>query len=205
MYLKKSPQLVKRYYQNLLWDIPNEENNIYLTFDDGPTPEITEWVLGVLKQYQVKATFFCLGCNVKKYHEIYQTIQDDEHAIGNHTFNHLNGWKTGNETYLNNVADCAEIIASSLFRPPYGRIRKSQAKELVNSYKIVMWDVLSGDFDAKTTPEKCLQNVTKFTKSGSIIVFHDSVKAFKNLEYALPRAIEYLLERGFNFKTISGD
>lgn len=205
MYLKKSPQLIKRYYQHLLWDIPNEENTIYLTFDDGPTPEITKWVLGILKQYHIKATFFCLGCNAEKYPEIYQAIRDEGHAIGNHTFNHLNGWKTTNETYLNNIADCAEIVQSSLFRPPYGKIRKSQARELIKTYKVIMWDVLSGDFDAKTSPEKCLDNVVKYTKSGSIIVCHDSTKAFKNLEYALPRAIEALLEKGFNFNIISGN
>jgi len=205
MYLKKSPQLVKRYYQKLLWDIPNEENNIYLTFDDGPIPEITSWVLGILDQYQIKATFFCLGCNVKQHPDIYETIKNRGHSVGNHSFHHLNGWKTDDEEYLNDIAMCSQIVQSSLFRPPYGRVKKSQAEELIKSYQVVMWDVLSGDFDVKTSPEKCLKNVTKYTKSGSIIVFHDSEKAFQNLEYTLPRAIEALLEKGFNFKAISAD
>ena len=205
MYLKKSPQLIKRYYQKLLWDIPNDENNVYLTFDDGPTPKVTDWVLGILDQYQIKATFFCLGCNVEKHPAIYQSIYQRGHAIGNHSFHHLNGWKTDDEKYLNDIARCDQIVQSSLFRPPYGRIKKSQAEEIIKSHQVVMWDVLSGDFDVKTSPEKCLKNVIKHTKSGSIIVFHDSEKAFSNLEYALPKAIEGLLEKGFNFKPILAD
>lgn len=203
MYLTRSPLIVKRYYQKLIWDIPNEENKIYLTFDDGPTPEVTEWVLDVLDRYKIKATFFCLGCNVEQHSSIFQKIKRKEHVVGNHSFNHLNGWKTNDDEYIKNVEACHKIINSPLFRPPYGRIKKSQAEVLIKSYQVIMWDVLSGDFDPKTTPEKCLYNVNKHTKSGSIIVFHDSMKAFDKLKYALPRAIDYLLDKGFSFETIS--
>jgi peptidoglycan/xylan/chitin deacetylase (PgdA/CDA1 family) len=203
MFLAKSPTLIKQYYSKLIWDIPNDENKIYLTFDDGPIPEVTEWVLDVLKKYQIKATFFCIGDNVKKHPGIYQRILDEGHAVGNHTQNHLKGWKTVDETYLKNVEECAEQINSTLFRPPYGKIKKSQFKLINQHYSIIMWDVLSGDFDVKTTLEKCYNNVVKNTKSGSIIVFHDSIKASKNLKYALPKAIEFLLNKGFIFDVIS--
>jgi len=202
MYLSKSPAIIKKYYQKLIWDIPNEENKIYLTFDDGPTPEITEWVLEILRKYKIKATFFCIGDNVHKHTVIYQRILTEGHAVGNHTQNHLKGWITEDDTYFENIEKCAKLVKSNLFRPPYGRIKKSQYSILNTQYKIVMWDVLSGDFDPKTSPEKCLKNVTKNTKSGSIIVFHDSVKAYEKLQYALPKAIEHLLEQGFVFDVI---
>ncbi len=202
MFLAKSPTLLKQYYSKLIWDIPNVENKIFLTFDDGPIPEVTEWVLEKLKHYQIKATFFCIGDNVKKYPLIYQRILDEGHAVGNHTQNHLKGWKTADESYLKNVDECAGFVQSTLFRPPYGKIKKSQYSRINKHYKIVMWEVLSGDFDMNTAPEKCYTNVVKNTKSGSIIVFHDSLKASKNLKHALPKAIEYLQAEGFVFDVV---
>ena len=203
MFLSKSPVILKKYYAHLTWDIPNSENKIFLTFDDGPIPEVTPWVLDVLNAFQIKATFFCIGDNVQKHPAIYQQILADGHAVGNHTQNHLNGWKTVNERYFDNIDNCAKLVNSKLFRPPYGRIKKSQLKRIKANYKIVMWDVLSGDFDSKTTPEKCYRSVIKNTKSGSVIVFHDSLKAIKNIKESLPQTIEYLLGKGFVFGTIA--
>jgi len=199
MFLPKSPKIIKALYSQLTWEIPNTKNKIYLTFDDGPTPEITDWTLDILKQFNIKATFFCLGQNVENYPKIYQRILDEDHAIGNHSYTHLSGWKTKDEDYFKDFEKSQSLINSTLLRPPYGRITKSQAKHLKKQYNIIMWSVLSGDFDEKISPEKCLENVIKHTKSGSIIVFHDSEKASKNLKYALPKAIENLMERGFVF------
>lgn len=202
MFLPKSPKIIKALYSQLTWEIPNTENKIYLTFDDGPTPEITDWTLDILKQFNIKATFFCLGQNVEKYPKIYQRILDEGHATGNHSFSHPSGWKTNDADYFDDIERSQKLINSKLFRPPYGRITKSQAKHLKEQYSIIMWSVLSGDFDVKISPEKCLENVIKHTKSGSIIVFHDSEKAAPNLKYALPKAIENLMERGFVFDSL---
>lgn len=198
-----------------VWDIPNNEKTVYLTFDDGPTPEVTEWVLSQLKKYQVEATFFCIGNNIEKHPDIYSKVILDGHSIGNHTFDHLNGWKTSKNKYLENVALCEEKIlkfentpnnfnrGAKLFRPPYGRTKLSQAKILrEKGYKIIMWDVLSADFDRTISPEHCLENVLKHVQSGSIIVFHDSVKAFPNLEYTLPRTLEFLSKNNYSCKAI---
>ena len=195
---------IKKLFSNYVWDIPNNENKVYLTFDDGPTPEITEWTLAQLKKHNAKATFFCIGDNIRKYPEIFQKVVSEEHSIGNHTFNHLNGWKTNTQNYIENTR-LYEIEHyklstknSKLFRPPYGKIKPSQSKILRNlGYKIIMWDVLSEDFDNTVSPEKCLENVLKNVTSGSIIVFHDSQKAYRNLEFALPRTLEFLKEKGF--------
>lgn len=202
MFLAKSPEIIKKYYSRLVWDIPNEENKIFLTFDDGPTPAITEWVLDVLKENNIKATFFCLGKNVAANPTIYKRIINEGHTVGNHSNTHVNGWYATNDYYLNDINDCQKIVNAELFRPPYGRIKKSQIKELVQHYKIIMWDVLSGDFDLKTTPEKCLNNVLKNTKSGSVIVFHDSEKAAPNLKDTLPKAIAQLKDKGFVFEKL---
>jgi peptidoglycan/xylan/chitin deacetylase (PgdA/CDA1 family) len=205
-YWIKTNSLIKRIFSNYIWDIPNVDNKIYLTFDDGPTPEITEWVLEVLQKHQIKATFFCIGKNIQKHPAIFNKAIDKGHAIGNHTFNHLNGWKTPFGDYLENIDLCKSEIRnpqSSLFRPPYGKIKTTQSKKLRQlGYKIIMWDVLSADFDQSISPEKCLENVIKNIKPGSIIVFHDSVKAFKNLEYTLPKSIEILKQKGFEFDVI---
>ncbi|MDQ0969765.1 peptidoglycan/xylan/chitin deacetylase (PgdA/CDA1 family) [Flavobacterium sp. W4I14] len=181
MYLIKSPLLLKWYYPSLLWNKSRTEKVIYLTFDDGPIPNVTDFVLKTLKVFNAKATFFCIGDNIVKHPEVFERVKNDGHAIGNHTFNHLKGWKTDNETYLQNTLKCQELTQTNLFRPPYGRIKKSQISNLksqISGFQIVMWDVLSGDFDTKLSPEKCYQNVIKHTENGSIIVFHDSLKAF---------------------------
>jgi peptidoglycan/xylan/chitin deacetylase (PgdA/CDA1 family) len=205
-YWIKTNSLIKRIFSNYIWDIPNVDNKIYLTFDDGPTPEITEWVLEILKEHQIKATFFCIGKNIQKHPAIFNKVIDDGHAIGNHTFNHLNGWKTPFGNYLENIDLCKSEIKNQqppLFRPPYGKIKTTQSKKLRQlGYKIIMWDVLSADFDQSISPEKCLENVIKNIKPGSIIVFHDSIKAFKNLEYTLPKSIAILKQKGFEFDII---
>ncbi|MEO8516165.1 MAG: polysaccharide deacetylase family protein [Flavobacterium sp.] len=208
-YWIKTHWLIKRLFNNQVWDIPNHENKIYLTFDDGPTPKITEWVLALLKEHNIKATFFCIGHNIEKQPEIFKKVIENEHSIGNHTFNHLLGWKTPTKDYLENVSWCKSEINKLqtadllLFRPPYGKIKPSQSKELRNlGYKIIMWDVLTADFDQKISPEKCLENATRKVTSGSVIVFHDSIKAFPNLKYALPKTIEFLKEKGFVFDKI---
>lgn len=214
-YWVKTNSIIKKIFSNYIWDIPNNENKIYLTFDDGPTPIVTEWVLKELKKYNAKATFFCLGKNVKANSDIFLKIINEGHSIGNHTFNHLNGWKTMTDKYIENVKlteavfekqlyDNPSFIISKLFRPPYGKIKNSQSKKLRQlGYEIILWDVLSADFDQNTSPERCVKNVLSNVKSGSIIVFHDSVKAFSNLENSLPKTLENLKKRGFAFDTIS--
>ena len=201
----KTNRFVKRIFPKYIWDIPNHEKKVYLTFDDGPIPEITEWTLAQLKKHNAKATFFCIGDNIQKHPEVFQKVIKHGHAIGNHTFNHLKGWETSLEDYIENTQLCqSQIIHHSpftthnLFRPPYGKIKPSQAGALRKlGYKIIMWDIISYDFDAETSEEKCLQNVLKNIKSGSIIVFHDSLKAERNLKYVLPKTLEFLKEKGF--------
>lgn len=203
-YWIKTNRLIKRIFSNYVWDIPTVEKKVYLTFDDGPTPEITAWVLNQLKEFNAKATFFCIGDNVQKYPEIFQSVLQNGHKVGNHTFNHLNGWKTKTSDYIVNVRVCKEAIQQQtthnpqLFRPPYGKIRKSQANLLrKKGYKIIMWDVLSGDFDSGISAEKCLQNVIRNTQPGSIIVFHDSIKSYRNLEYTLPKFLTFLKQNNY--------
>ena len=199
-YWIKTHSIIRKLFSNFVWNIPNSENKVYLTFDDGPTPEITNWVLNELEKYNARATFFCIGKNVEKYPEIYKSVVKNGHSVGNHTFNHLNGWFTNGETYTENVALAANVLSENckLFRPPYGKIKPSQAKKLKNlGYKIIMWDILSADFDSTISREQCLQHVLKNIESGSIIVFHDSQKAFSNLEYILPKTLQYLKENNF--------
>ncbi len=205
MYLVKSPWWLKRLYSKLTWDLPAEEKAIYLTFDDGPHPVATPFVLDTLQDFNAKATFFCIGKNVRAQPAIYRRIADEGHAIGNHTNNHLNGWKTGDDVYLKDVMEARKYIDSSLFRPPYGRISRFQIQQLEPTFEIVMWDVLSGDFDEKLTPKKSLDYVIANTKPGSIVVFHDSEKAFERMKYALPRMLEHFTEKGFLFKHIRRD
>ncbi|MEY2922872.1 MAG: Peptidoglycan-N-acetylglucosamine deacetylase [Bacteroidota bacterium] len=199
----KTNRLVKILFPNYIWDIPNNENKVYLTFDDGPTPEITEWVLDQLQQFNAKATFFCIGQNIEKHPAICQRIAAAGHTIGNHTFNHLKGWKTTTSNYIENVILCNSKFTykhspfSSLFRPPYGKIKNSQAKALRKlGFKIIMWDVISMDFDQEITSEQCLNNVLRNVTSGSIVVFHDSAKATKHLKYTLPKTLAFLKEKG---------
>lgn len=190
---------------HLTWHIPNKENKIFLTFDDGPHPEVTPEILNILDQYHVKASFFCVGQNVEKYPKVFQMLQDGNHQVGNHTFNHYNGWKKPVAAYVENVRKCSQYVASPLFRPPYGRIKTSQIKALAPDYQIIMWSLLVGDFDQTVGKEKCLDRMIKYTKSGSIIVLHDSLKTQSKLIFALPRAIEFLLNKGFNFDKINQD
>ena len=174
-----------------------------MTFDDGPIPIITPWVVDELKKYNAKATFFCVGDNVKKHPEIYQLLLDNGHRVGNHTMNHLNGWKNYNKTYFENIAAAEKYITSDLFRPPYGKIKPTQIFRLKKKYKLIMWDVLTGDYDESKTGEECLNKIKKNVKSGSIIVFHDSIKAEKRLRYALPKCLEFLKTEGYTFSAIN--
>jgi peptidoglycan/xylan/chitin deacetylase (PgdA/CDA1 family) len=205
-YFAKTPNWLKTLYKDCTWDIPSHSKTIYLTFDDGPHPVATPFVLDELSKYNAKATFFCIGKNVGVEKEMFNQIITKGHAVGNHTFDHLNGWKTDDGIYLNNIAKAEEQINSNLFRPPYGRIKRSQIKKIHDSKpvtKIIMWDVLSGDFDKGISREKCLSNVIKNAESGSIVVFHDSEKAFEKLVYALPEVLEYFTEKGYRFEKIT--
>ncbi len=204
-YLATTPKLLRRLYKDRVWDLPNDGQVLYLTFDDGPHPEITVFVLDLLAKFNAKATFFCVGKNVEKHPEIYNRILADGHAVGNHSMTHLNGGKVKDKLYLEDIAEAQNFIKSNLFRPPYGRLTRFQQKQLQAArfnFKIIMWSVLSGDFDLSITPERCLQNVLLHAKTGSIIVFHDSEKGTKNLKYALPKTLEYFADKGFVFKRI---
>jgi peptidoglycan/xylan/chitin deacetylase (PgdA/CDA1 family) len=207
MYLVKTPWWLKAFYASYVWHIQTDTKTIYLTFDDGPHETATPFVLDQLKQYNAKATFFCIGKNVLAHPNIYQRILIEGHAVGNHTQNHLNGWKTSNDVYLKDIAEAATVIDSNLFRPPYGRIRKPQARALKSQIKnskfqVIMWDILSGDFDTAISPDKCLSNVLQHTKAGSIIVFHDSTKAWERMHFALPKVLEHFSKMGYAFKAI---
>lgn len=202
MYFIHAPFFLRWYYPNVTWNKSRQDKKLYLTFDDGPIPEITPWILDTLNQYQVKATFFCVGENIKKHPEIFERLIREGHQVGNHTFHHLKGWKHSDEEYIENVYKCHELTASTLFRPPYARAKKSQLRKLRSDFEIIYWDVLSGDFDTKITPEKCYQNVINYTKNGSIIVFHDNIKAIPRVKYALPKVLEYFLAKGYTFQTL---
>jgi peptidoglycan-N-acetylglucosamine deacetylase len=206
-YFVKTPWWLKKVYPNRLWNVGTKEKIIYLTFDDGPHPVATPFVLEELKKYNAKATFFCIGKNVVDHPAIYKRILEEGHATGNHTQHHLNGWKTKTHLYLEDIAEAAKRIESSLFRPPFGRIKSSQSKNIGEamknkSVKIVMWDVLSGDFDESLSKEKCLKNVIDNAAEGSIIVFHDSEKAFPKVEYVLPAALRFFTEKGYIFRSL---
>ena len=202
-YTIKTPTIIQKFFYNYCWRFSFVPKEIYLTFDDGPTLEVTNFVLEELKKHQAKATFFCIGKNVKKHQNIYHKIQEEGHSVGNHTFNHLNGLLTKNTRYIENIQQASAYIVSKLFRPPYGRLKSSQARLLQQEgYKIIMWDVLSGDFDRSISPEKCLENVLKNTTNGSIIVMHDSEKAKDKIYFALPRILDHFSQKGYLFKAI---
>ncbi len=204
----RTPFFLPMLYPSLRWRVPTTDNEIYLTFDDGPVEGPTEFALDELKKAAIVATFFCIGDNIGKFPHIFKQIVLDGHAIGNHTFNHLNGWKTQTKTYLENIALFETNLQAigqkvpTLFRPPYGRISRAQIR-LLTSYDIVMWDVLSYDYDKHVSPETCLRKTIKAVRPGSIIVFHDSLKAERNMMYALPRLIDHFKGKGFSFKSLS--
>ena len=186
----------------LLCDLPGEDKIIYLTFDDGPVPEVTPEVLDILAKYNVRATFFMVGDNVRKYPETFLKVQQSGHAIGNHTFHHLNGWHTPPGLYLNDVLSCRDYFETKLFRPPYGRFTPSQYFLLRKDFRFILWSVLTYDYHHRTSPAQCLQNAVRNSRSGSVVVFHDSLKALNNLKYALPLFLEHFLERGYRFNPI---
>jgi peptidoglycan-N-acetylglucosamine deacetylase len=205
VYLVRPSYLIKKLYPGAIWRIGAEKKIVYLTFDDGPVPEVTEWVLDLLKEKNIKATFFCVGSNVKKNPEIFRRIIKENHSIGNHTENHLNGWKSTSDEYRKNIEECQDTFRkyslndTPLFRPPYGKMKQSNIAHLKSKYSIIMWDVLSGDYDKKTSPQKCFENVAENFREGSIVVFHDSYKAEENLKFALPRFIDHAAGMGYSF------
>ena len=206
------PRFIQRLYPERIWAFSRNKKSVYLTFDDGPIPVVTPWVLEELKKHNAKATFFCIGNNIQKHPEVFKKVLSEGHSVGNHTFNHLNGWKTDASEYVENAEKAERLMTearsrslnnSELFRPPYGKITSKQAKILKKKgFKIVMWDIISYDYDANISEEKCLQNVLKNIKPGSIIVFHDSLKAEKNLRYVLPKVLEFISEKGWNCLSI---
>ncbi len=211
-YWVKTHWLMKKIFSGFIWHFPTTKKIVYLTFDDGPTPEITDWTLEILKSYNAKATFFCIGENIKKNPELFKRIQLEGHSVGNHTYNHLNGWYFSVEEYIKNVNLCEEVIyenvvdiniEQNLFRPPYGKLKRKQKNLLTQKgYKIIMWDILSADFNTTISPQKCTENVLKNIQKGSVIIFHDSIKASKNLKYALPKTLDYLKKNGYEMKAI---
>ena len=204
MYLVKTPQFIQNLFPNFIWKVPTTDKVLYLTFDDGPIPEVTPWVLDQLDQYQAKATFFCVGDNVRKHPEVFSQVMLGGHSVGSHTFHHLNGWGTENIPYFHNVRRGANLVHSDLFRPPYGRLKPKQAQFLQRHYQIVMWDVLSGDFDPQLSREQCLENVLQNSQKGSIIVFHDSLKAEDKLTYVLPKVLKHFSDLGYRFERLTG-
>lgn len=213
MYFHKYPAFLKILFPQFLWRVNTGKKEIYLTFDDGPIPEITEWILAELAKFQAKATFFCVGDNIRKYPQIFKKVVSAGHSVGNHTFNHLDGWKTEPTTYLKNMADCDAIMMQNLpsnyfddrtklFRAPHVRIKRKQWQEISKTHKIVMMDVVSGDFDKNLKPEICLQKTIAATQKGSIVIFHDNIKAATNLKYALPLFLEHFAAIGFIFKAL---
>lgn len=208
-------------FPSLLWNFDLKDKTIYLTFDDGPIPEITPWVLARLKEYNAKATFFCIGANISKYPSIFEQILNEGNSVGNHTYHHLNGWKTPSEAYIKNVLQAEKVIKTfqstgditspgnegpsnkKLFRPPFGKITPGQIQQLEKlNFKIAMWDVISEDYDQSKKSQKCFEDVVRYSKRGSIVVFHDSVKAFRNLQVILPEVLKYYSEKGFEFKAL---
>lgn len=213
-YAAKTPRWLQWYYPSLVWRVKTTEKKVYLTFDDGPITEVTEFVLQQLSNYNVKGHFFCIGKNVVENNSIYQQIIKEGHSVGNHTQHHLNGWKTDTGSYLQNIDEAAKYIDSNLFRPPYGRITKKQIKLITQANQvttnnakltIIMWDVLSGDFDININGEQCYQNVIKNIQPGSIIVFHDSVKAFPRLQYALPKTLQWLKDNNYTVALLNSN
>ncbi len=197
----RPPKFIRRLMPDLLWELQSSDS-VYLTFDDGPTPGITEWILSILDKYDAKATFFLLGRNVEMYPELYRRIVDAGHAVGNHTYSHQKGWKMTLERYVEDVDFAGGLIKSNLFRPPYAQITPSQTRFLAQRYRLIMWDVLSRDYSNQVSPEGCLHNVTRYVEAGSIVVFHDSEKAFPNMSYALPKVLKHIKAMGLKCRAI---
>ena len=202
MILSHPPELLRRLYPSLMWEVKTKKNNIYLTFDDGPTPGVTDLVLDKLKAYGAKATFFCLGNNSKKHPDLFNRIIAEGHAIGNHTYNHMNGWKNTTSDFLADVRSFEEFHQTKLFRPPYGKLTPSQITALKKEYKIVMWSILSLDYDTRVSPQKCQETTFRKLKPGSIVVFHDSEKAKRNMLPTLDKVLEKIYENGWKCKRI---
>lgn len=219
----KTPKLIKGIFPNYIWNMPTDQKVIYLTFDDGPTPEITNWTLDLLKSYHAKATFFCIGNNIEKHPSLFKEILKEGHAVANHTFHHPNGWKTNTDGYVKEVSKTQDIINAlipnshipnsnsqtsainiqKLFRPPYGKITSKQGKRILAlGYKIIMWDVLAFDWKDSISDEQCAQNVISKAEPGSIVVFHDSVKASKRMKYGLTKTLEHFSKEGYEFRSI---
>lgn len=204
MLIEQPPKFFRALYPSAIFRMDPNEHSIYLTFDDGPIPEVTPWVLDVLNRYNVKATFFMVGDNIRKYPEIFQRVVDQGHKLGNHTYNHIRGFEYWSNKYLKNAKKADEYMHTDLFRPPHGHMRWMQYRLLKKHYKIIMWDVVTRDYSTKLRGPQVLANVMKYTRNGSIITFHDSLKSWKNgnLQYALPRSIEFLIEEGYEFKLL---
>jgi len=195
MYLVKTPIFIQKTYESCTWRIDSAEN-IYLTFDDGPDPDATPWVLDILRSYDAKATFFCIGKKAEAHPVMIDRILDEGHSIGNHSYSHLSGWTTRSQDYLEDVHECSKHIDSKLFRPPYGRLKPTQLKALISEYEVIMWDVMCGDFEAKLSKEKCLNNITKNTNPGSIILLHDTSNSIDKLQYVLPKVLAHFSNKG---------
>ena len=228
MYLVNTPWWLRAIYPQLIWRMPNQEKIIYLSFDDGPHATATPFVLDTLAQYNAKASFFCIGKNVLEHPKIYERILQEGHSVGNHTQHHANGWKVSKDAYFSEIDEAGKLIHSNLFRPPYGRIKRSQIKQLIQSsnsllsnaqsfdahssnvhpskiqqaYKIIMWSVLSGDFDTQLSAVACTNNVLNNTGPGSIVVFHDSTKAWDRMSVALPKVLEHFSAKGYRFEAL---
>lgn len=208
LHFYKTPGLLKSIFSDLVWDIPTKDKTLYLSFDDGPVPHLTDYILDQLQEYDAKATFFCVGDNIRKHPDLAEKIVSHGHTLGNHTYNHLKGWTTPNEIYEQNTEHCQAQIAQfqqqskPLFRPPHGQISINQIRLLKQKYRIIMWDVLAYDFDNSQSAQKSLQKSIKHTKSGSIVVLHDNYKAEEKLKYLLPRYLKHFNKKGFSFKNI---
>ena len=202
MFIERPPYFYRMLFPEAIWRIPLVKKTVYLTFDDGPVPQVTPWVLETLAKYGVHATFFCTGDNVARNPHLFNMLRANGHQVGNHTMSHVQGIKMNTADYLRNVEKANDLIQSPLFRPPHGYLRPSQNTALQEKYNIIMWDVVTRDYSRDLTGEQVLANVRRYTRNGSIIVFHDSIKAEKNLRYALPRALEWLLDNGYNFSTL---
>ncbi len=205
LYFITTPWWLRKFFPGCVWDIKTKEKIIYLTFDDGPHPGITPFVLCELKKYNAKATFFCIGDNVKKFPKVYQQVIDEGHAIGNHTMHHINGWRNTDDDYLKDIATAGNLISSNLFRPPYGRIKNSQLRKLKTEnppLKTIMWSVLAGDWVATLSPEKCFRQIKNKIFPGCIVVFHDSEKAQEKMAYALPKLLKHFTTMGYTFNKI---